>query len=174
MFYTLISQTPFINNDISSKKIFKLFLIGSIIYIALHYYLFSSPRGILDNYKRYVYYVMAFDFLTAYLLTTFFGRSEEKEIAKQMILANKLKQQEELKQIEEKYNENIRLQQQNTKDNEIFNKKENDESRHSSSSKSTKNNRKSSEKKISEKKEETISNKEDDTDIPTYKDKEDN
>lgn len=180
MFYTLISQTPFINNDISSKKILKLFLIGSILYILLHYYLFSAPRGFLDKYKRYIYYVMAIDFVTAFILTSIFGNSAEKEYAKQIALRNKLQQQEEFKQIESKYQQSMKHQNINNQETELFNKKEseqavNNEKSDEKSKESSKNKKtdtessKTSSSKKEKKKEESVKDDEE-IDIPTYKD----
>jgi hypothetical protein len=180
MFYTLISQTPFINNDISSKKILKLFLIGSILYILLHYYLFSAPRGFLDKYKRYIYYVMAIDFVTAFILTSIFGNSAEKEYAKQIAMRNKLQQQEEFKQIESKYQQSMKQQNINNQETELFNKKEseqavNNEKSDEKSKESSKNKKtdtessKTSSSKKEKKKEESVKDDEE-IDIPTYKD----
>ena len=186
MFYTLISQTPFINNDISSKKILKLFLIGSVLYILLHYYLFSAPRGFLDKYKRYIYYVMAIDFVTAYILTSIFGNSAEKEYAKQVAMRNKLQQQEEFKQIESKYQQSMKEQHQqniNNQETELFNKKDSDQpvknekldekSKESSKNKKTdtesSKTSSSSSKKVKKEKEESVKD-DDEIDIPTYKD----
>lgn len=79
MFYTLISKLPFMANDKSPRKIFKIFVIGSIFYALLHYYLYSSEfSGLLGKAKSYLYYVMAADFAVAYVLTKFFGPTTDE------------------------------------------------------------------------------------------------
>jgi len=69
MFYTITSRLPFVQSDSSPRKLFKIFLIGSICYIILHYYLYTKTEGaILLKLRQYIYYIMAGDFAIAYLL----------------------------------------------------------------------------------------------------------
>jgi hypothetical protein len=81
MFYTIISKLPFISSDKSSRKFFKIFVFGSLLYILLHYYLFANAQeGILDMVKTYIYYAMVADLVTAYALETWFsGKQESNE-----------------------------------------------------------------------------------------------
>jgi hypothetical protein len=69
MFYTLASKIPFIQSDKSKRKILKIFIIGSVLYILLHYYLHSVPAsGVIDTIKQYLYYIMPADFVLSYFL----------------------------------------------------------------------------------------------------------
>jgi hypothetical protein len=78
MFYTIISKLPFISSDKSSRKIFKIFVFGSLLYILLHYYLFlNAQEGLLDMLKTYIYYAMVADLVTVYALETFFKGKQE-------------------------------------------------------------------------------------------------
>ena len=75
MFYILTSKIPYISNDSSDKKFLKIFIIGSIIYILLHYYLFRYERGnSIDKYRKYIYYVMFADLSITYLLVNYFEK----------------------------------------------------------------------------------------------------
>ena len=66
MFYTLATKLPTITNG---KKILKIFLFGSICYVLLHYYIQTNQNlGFLTSLSKYFYYVMVFDFITAYLI----------------------------------------------------------------------------------------------------------
>lgn len=63
MFYTIISNLPFIKSDTGSRKILKIFIIGSILYALLHYFLFQQEQiFILEQFKKYLYYMIAIDF----------------------------------------------------------------------------------------------------------------
>ena len=76
MFYTLASRVPLISNS-SNRKFFKIFLIGSIIYILLHYYLYLSERWfVLEKLKPYLYYVMVVDLAVAYFMIKWNNSSE--------------------------------------------------------------------------------------------------
>jgi len=69
MFYTITSRLPFILSDNTPRKLFKIFLIGSICYIILHYFLYLKVEGnILLKLRQYIYYIMGADFVLAYLL----------------------------------------------------------------------------------------------------------
>ncbi len=76
MFYTITSKLPFIETDNSKRKMLKIFIIGSVLYILLHLYLYSSNMtGLLENIKQYLYYMMALDFGVAY----FFSKNSAEE-----------------------------------------------------------------------------------------------
>lgn len=78
MFYTLASRIPLISNGSPDGKFFKIFLIGSLIYILLHYYLYSAERWfILEKLKPYLYYVMAIDLAIAYFMSKWNAPSED-------------------------------------------------------------------------------------------------
>lgn len=80
MFYTLASKLPIISTDKSNKKFFKIFLIGSIIYILIHYYLHIKERNVvLEKLKNYMYYIMGIDLMVAYFLSKFTKSDETKE-----------------------------------------------------------------------------------------------
>lgn len=79
MIYTAISRIPFLASDNGSSKMFKVFLMGSVLYVILHYYLFSASRGaMLDKFKSYLYYGMAADFAVAYIWATMFRAETDK------------------------------------------------------------------------------------------------
>ena len=44
MFFTIISRLPIINTDTTNRKYFKMFIAGAVLYIVLHYYLFSNSK----------------------------------------------------------------------------------------------------------------------------------
>ena len=65
MFYTLISKLV----SRESLSLFKVFLFGSILYILLHYYLYSfNTITFLDQYKSYLYYVVLLDLGVSYYM----------------------------------------------------------------------------------------------------------
>src|SRR3989344_591394 len=70
MFYTIISKIPFFANDSSKYKMLKIFIIGSVIYVILHYFLYSEMLdniSISEKLKQYLYYIMSFDIACAYM-----------------------------------------------------------------------------------------------------------
>lgn len=69
MLYTIVSRIPVFVNDKSSRKYAKIFMIGAICYIIIHYLLFSFCKGELANkLKNYIYYIIIVDAGIAYLL----------------------------------------------------------------------------------------------------------
>jgi hypothetical protein len=80
MFYAIASKIPFIESDKSKRKILKIFIIGSVLYVLLHYYLYSSPiNGMLSTVKQYLYYLMFADFGIAYFLSSQSVQEENEE-----------------------------------------------------------------------------------------------
>lgn len=80
MIYTVISKLPFISSDTSNRKIFKIFLFGSLIYALLHYYVFSKTFGkTVEKYKSYIYYFMMIDFAIAYFLSGLQKQTKSKD-----------------------------------------------------------------------------------------------
>lgn len=69
MFFTLAGKIPQIDSDNSKRKILKIFIIGSVLYAMLHFYVYSAQKSMLfDNIKKYLYYIMVSDFALAYFL----------------------------------------------------------------------------------------------------------
>lgn len=57
-----------------------VFLAGSVMYVALHWYLHLDNRaGIVEHVKRYLYYAMAIDLGVAYVLTRYFAPALQEE-----------------------------------------------------------------------------------------------
>jgi hypothetical protein len=58
MFYFLVSKIPIINNTNDEHRIFKVFVVGTILYLILHIYLFSHPVSErVEKYGKYLYYI---------------------------------------------------------------------------------------------------------------------
>jgi type IV secretory pathway VirB10-like protein len=69
MFYIISSRIPIISSDKTNRKYFKLFVSGAIFYILLHYYLNKELRnGMIEKVRKYIYYVMSFDYAIACVL----------------------------------------------------------------------------------------------------------
>jgi hypothetical protein len=98
MFYTLASRIPLISNSKSDGKFLKIFIIGSLAYILLHYYLYSGERWFLfEKLKTYLYYVMTIDLAIAYFLSKWNTPQEDDS-------------DDEEKQNEDSYSRNQRLE----------------------------------------------------------------
>lgn len=70
MFYFFVSKIPVINNPNDEHRLFKVFIVGSILYLILHAYFFSSPNSdFMDKYGKYLYYIWAGDLGLTGLLT---------------------------------------------------------------------------------------------------------
>ena len=66
-------------SDKSSTKILKIFIIGSILYTFLHYYLYSiSNNNFINMYRSYLYYIIILDLF--YFLYTHFNISTTPRI----------------------------------------------------------------------------------------------
>ena len=66
MFYYIVSKIPLIAGITDDTKLFKIFVIGTICYIILHAFLFSSigeQIEIIQKYRNYMYYLWAADLL---------------------------------------------------------------------------------------------------------------
>jgi hypothetical protein len=80
MFYYIVSKLPFIAK--AENKIFKTFLIGSICYIILHTYLFSSlgdSNELIVKYRQYIYYLFAADCLLTGIMDKFMNKDNQSE-----------------------------------------------------------------------------------------------
>ena len=72
MFYIIASRLPMVYSDPKNTRYLKLFVIGSILYLFIHYYLFLESRAfLLELLKGKFYYIMAGDLLIACILTKF-------------------------------------------------------------------------------------------------------
>ena len=77
MFYTLVSRS-IITKINTSRDYLYIFLIGSIGYVILHWYLHMDKcTGILEKTREYLYYAMVVDAITAYALMTFYPPSSK-------------------------------------------------------------------------------------------------
>jgi hypothetical protein len=86
MFYTIASRLSIIGGDKTIKNFFKVFIVGSMLYVYTHYYLFSAERMLfLEKIKQYIYYVLILDLLITYFLmkwNTSTDEYDEKEYTK--------------------------------------------------------------------------------------------
>lgn len=79
MFYTLASKL-LIKDSSMNRDFLYVFLAGSVMYVALHWYLHLDNRaGIVEHVKRYLYYAMAIDLGVAYVLTRYFAPAPQEE-----------------------------------------------------------------------------------------------
>ena len=98
MFYIIASRIPLVYSDPTNRKFLKIFVIGSLLYICIHYYLYLETRSnIIEKIKSKLLFVMAGDFLIACTLAKFLSPVipvaadndvEEKETDKPKYLAN--------------------------------------------------------------------------------------
>lgn len=142
MFYTIASRLPYIVST-NSKKFFKIFLVGSILYILAHYYLFSGVYNVvLESFKHYLYYIMGADLVVAYIWSKL-SRVPETEtieyvnedntdgIKKRSANIDVLKQIAELKSMQQQQENEKEKSQDKTQDKSkegVFKKDENTES----------------------------------------------
>ena len=76
MFYIISSRIPFISSDKTNRKYFKVFVIGSIFYVLLHYYLNKEVRqGMIEKVRKYIYYAMGVDLAIACVLLKYLKTS---------------------------------------------------------------------------------------------------
>lgn len=81
MFYTLAAKLPVINNN---STFLKIFVLGSVLYILLHYYVHSGERmEFLEKIKSYLYYIMAIDLGIAFILYKFTQTSDHADDEKE-------------------------------------------------------------------------------------------
>lgn len=78
MFYTLASKIPLI--PAGKNHFLIVFVIGSLAYIVLSYYLYSgNAPAFVDSYKTYMYFLMALDLAIAYFLSKGTHNAESDE-----------------------------------------------------------------------------------------------
>lgn len=159
MFYTLISKTPYITK--SNNSLLPVFILGSIMYLVLHYYLFSQNMpDIISKNKMYIYYLIIVDLILAvYLINT--NQTHEDAIKQEHV--NKVYTDDDKQAIERNIQELKRVQLLNLmKQNEIKNERDSEKkskkkkkTKHdtdtSSSSSSSSNSSKSKTSKVSKK-----------------------
>jgi uncharacterized protein YhaN len=182
MLYTLVSKIPFVENDNSKKKIFKIFLIGSVLYIFLHYYLhLHAQNEILLKLRQNLYYIMVADFGISWFLSSGkkqdideddntrdggYSNNEIKLIQMDQMRRAQEHQQEMQKRqamISQQYNDNEELE-TNKSPFKKMNKRD-DENEKKASSEKEKKDSSNEDKKKSDKSDET------DTCIPVYMNK---
>src|SRR5579872_1640518 len=121
MFYTLVSRTV-ITKINTPRDYFYIFLIGSIGYVILHWYLHMEQReGIVEKIREYLYYAMVIDVVTAYIWMMLSPvksdkETEDKEDTKNRERGNEQYTPEEKKMIMQRMQEARRLQQMRQKE----------------------------------------------------------
>jgi hypothetical protein len=107
MFYTITSKIPFISEK---NNLLLIFIIGSIAYILLHYYLWSSQQLLIVNKLRpYLYYILLIDLSIAYYLLKSNIKASNKEFTKD----EKLEAENDLLELQKSRNENKQICQDN-------------------------------------------------------------
>jgi hypothetical protein len=72
MFYIISTRLPLVYSDTTNRKFLKIFILGSLIYICVHYYLHLETRiGLMEHLKSKLLFIMAGDFLAACALAKF-------------------------------------------------------------------------------------------------------
>lgn len=193
MLYTLASQIPFIAPDNSNKKLLIIFIIGSVLYVLLHYYLYTSPANdMLEQVKKYIYYVIPVDFGVAYFLMSRnknknneekkqenpdgYSPEEIKMIEMENVRRMQMAQQMEMQRRQQMAMQNgMHIQQPNQEinKNQIFKPKEQVVSEKEKKEKKSSDKEKTPDAKIENKAEKKVEKKEkqeiSDTEIPLYK-----
>lgn len=99
MFYSLISKIPYLTESVKDYRMFKVFLVGSVLYLVLHYFLYSGYM-VNINYKWLIYPIMIIDFSIAYWLLSAVnskeqGERERREIARDLETLRMLQKENE-------------------------------------------------------------------------------
>jgi hypothetical protein len=141
MFYTIVSRIPFILNDKSNSKLLKIFILGSVLYILLHYWLNRNSRGsLIDKYKGYLYYIMMVDFTVSYFLlklskpiveTNEEEEEEENSIKQKQLLLNQMQQYKQMEEMQKL--QQLQAQQSQDKETPFVKRGTNEEETESSS-----------------------------------------
>lgn len=179
MIYTIISRLPFIANDNSGNKILKIFVIGSVLYIILNYYvqIQTNDNNIINTLKQWFYYAMAADFAIAYISSYLFPGQEQETTQKQKYSPEQIKEIQNKMTIANNYYKN--LQKENKKDSDEESEKNNSDEKTTKSKKSSNSKKQSTQEdqsenkkdKKNEEKQETYEKHKSsvETDIATYK-----
>jgi hypothetical protein len=168
MLYTIISRIPVFVNDKTSKKYAKIFMIGAICYIIIHYLLFAFCKGDLaGKLKNYIYYIIIVDAGIAYLLDKLLNITDEEDNSHFVKKINKTTEESETKKKHE--NSDMKKQNKNEKPEKNIEHEEHDDAECKNGI--CKPRKKINDKNITEtstsKKQKTTSEK--DTEIPEYK-----
>ena len=111
MFYTIVSRS-FITKINTSRDYFYIFLIGSVCYVILHWYLHMDKRdGIIEKVREYMYYTMILDGITAYVLMILYPPKNNKKNTESVESDREQYSPEQKKAIMQKMQEARRLQQ---------------------------------------------------------------
>lgn len=73
MFYTIITQTQL------SKNYLKIFILGSIFYILLHFLLFRSNNVLVCSIRKYFYGMFLIDMIASFLIFLFTKKSNDND-----------------------------------------------------------------------------------------------
>jgi hypothetical protein len=122
MFFTLVSRTV-ITKIRTPRDYLYIFLIGSVGYVALHWYLHMEKReSIVEKVREYLYYAMVLDIITAWTLMVMYPVKSDKELEEPEEVAKTNEDKpteytdEQKRSIMQKMQEAKRLQQQRMKD----------------------------------------------------------
>lgn len=79
MFYTLASKLVIKGGG--KRNFLYVFLVGSVLYVAVHWYLHMEQKrsGFINKIKQYLYYAMAIDLAVAYVLTVMLSSPKTEE-----------------------------------------------------------------------------------------------
>lgn len=98
MFYNIISKIPKIVEATKKKKMLYILIIGTLIYIIIHAFLFSKQSesiGVITKYRNYVYLVMLLDFGIMYMTLKEDTPKENKPEPKKVEVSEKEESEEE-------------------------------------------------------------------------------
>ncbi len=83
MFFTLISKLPLINNTNTKSKSFLILLIGCVLYLIIHAYLYSShtiSNNFIQRWKHYLYLLFSVDLIASGVLRNINTGNEQELI----------------------------------------------------------------------------------------------
>jgi hypothetical protein len=101
MFYYIVSKIPIISSN-DESRFFKIFIVGTILYIILHAYLFSCSNKnseLISRYAGYMYYVWGADFAITGItnqMSTHKSSEEDSEDEQQVINQSETMSREEI------------------------------------------------------------------------------
>jgi predicted histidine transporter YuiF (NhaC family) len=108
MFFNIANRLSRMKSVPKKSYLFIMFVIGAILYVGLHHYLFSGNNKfeLINKYKSYIYFIMIVDFLIAiYIAST---KQYEN-------INNEENNEEDNEEDNEEYEENINEDDRNTK-----------------------------------------------------------
>ncbi len=114
MFYIIASRIPALAAH-PDKKYFRVFLIGSILYVLLHYYLHSVIRtGFLEKLRKFLYHIMGVDYLISIVLLKYVSISKPEELDDDNDTANENNEVQQLQQLQLQSQQSHEQNQQNS------------------------------------------------------------